>query len=133
MSVKVSVLSEKGFKKEVYEFKPSYDGLEYTFYHCYRRSHLDEPWGDEWPKPDEKKWQEDNEDTHSCTDEDEYYAYKEYAQRFNPVCSTPVGGKEKYYSRSCGQAGYGLKKNHPLPKGVAERAKKQFIKTMKVG
>ena len=129
--IAVVVISSKGFTKEVYKFNAVNWGLEYTSYSEYHRSHLDEPWGDEWPVPDEKAWREKHSYLYSCSCGEED-AWNKYRRRFNPVTSYPVGGKEGLYTRACGQAGFGLRESKPLPKGVAGKVKRLLIKNMQV-
>lgn len=133
----VARISPDGLHKDVYEFKCEGLVLAYDMYHVYNRSTPEEAWPDCWPDPlSFEKWCESiglNPDEYDGPNNEDSWSetgahYSRYCDSMNPVMRRTTDG------RVCasGAAGHRLSEHYPLPEGVADEAKAEFIRLLTV-
>jgi hypothetical protein len=107
----------------IFGFEPGVT-LEYVCCMEFRRSHTDEPWGDQWPMPLERReWCARQGVEYDPWNEKQNIDYEAHSDRHNPAMSLTLGKARVY-----GEVGVHLHKNYPLPEGVAAEALREFRK-----
>ena len=136
--IAISIISDNGLTKEVYEFECIHTTLKYNGYHCYHRSTVHNLWADEWDDPKSYlEWCKDNKidpcmldyDDHGRDNYGFYYPkYESYINSLNGVMCKTIRNEPCAF----GMAGYNLEKAHPLPEKVKKDIKKIFINMITV-
>ena len=130
VSVDIPVISNNGLTKEIYSFRCEGTRLNYAFYWKYERETTNDVWPDEWEKPSSlRKWLDlNNLDWEPAYEGDEPDTYQKYRDNLNPCMNKTSDGRVM----GGGQAGYSLKRDHPIPSNVPALARARLFELLTV-